>query len=470
MTQSRSFKAATGNSLYADFTNSNASADTELYPSIQVLRNRSRFLERNNSFAKRFVQLMKDNVVGPEGIRVVSMARNADGGLDRGGNDRVNLAVKWWSKVVTADGLMSMSSLLKAVVRGLAVDGEAFLELKVGPRYRDRVGFTMIEPDLIDHNANGHERSTGNRVRMGVEIDDDERPVAYHILYQHPGDSNWTPTAANGSRTRRVSAENIIHIYEKTRPHQTRGQPPMASAMTSLQMLDGYREAEITHRRIAASKMGFFERDPESGPLKAMSDSEDPETDELEIDVEPGQFRDLPIGRRFKAFDANSTSTDYASFERQIIRSIASALGPSYFDLGNDLADVNYSSIRQGALTDRDFYRGMQSFVVERCLAPVVEQWLKYNVGGPDVNDKLRIPATRLEKFVDGLTYLPRGWTWVDPQKEVNASIKGIENKLTSRSKIISESGGDFERIVDDLEREQEMIANAGIETPTETQ
>ena len=110
----RNYAAASKGRLFADFNASNRSADSEIYPVLRDLRNRSRDLERNNEYMRRYLQLLRTNVVGEAGIRLQMKARNPDGGMDMGGNNIVENA---WAEFCryggpTVDGQMSMIDLL----------------------------------------------------------------------------------------------------------------------------------------------------------------------------------------------------------------------------------------------------------------------------------------------------------------------------------------------------------------------
>ena len=74
----RQYAGANQGRLFADFVGSSFSADSELRNSLPVLRNRSRDLARNNEYAKRFLNLIKTNVVGEKGFTVQVRARNDD--------------------------------------------------------------------------------------------------------------------------------------------------------------------------------------------------------------------------------------------------------------------------------------------------------------------------------------------------------------------------------------------------------
>ena len=82
----RNYGGARGGRLFGDFVGSSFSADSELRYNLEVLRNRSRELVRDNEFAKRYINLIKTNVVGDKGFHLQVKARNDDGSLDRAGN------------------------------------------------------------------------------------------------------------------------------------------------------------------------------------------------------------------------------------------------------------------------------------------------------------------------------------------------------------------------------------------------
>lgn len=452
----RQYNAASFAARFSDFKGSNSSADAMLRDNLETLRNRSRDLARNNPHLVRFVSLMQSNIVGHRGFALQVKATNANGGTDRSGNNRIEEAFRLWSRSVTGDGMMSFREASALAVRTWCRDGEVFVEKVRDPKFRDAFALHFIEADQIDHTLNQTNPLTQNQIRMGVEVDKYGAPVAYHALTYHPGDSDW---AVSGRRKYRIiPADRMIHVYVKTRPGQTRGEPPMAPVMTDAKMLAGYRDAEITNRRVSAAKMGFFVQREDAGPIAGVADSVGADG-QLEMEVEPGKFSTLPMNTEFRTFDPSGSSTDYAAFEKQIIRSIATGLGPSYTDLAMDLEGVNYSSIRQGALADRDFYRGMQAFFIERFAFKVYETWLDYSMMYGEVG----IPLSRFNKFFEGSYFRPRGWSWVDPMKETNAAIKGIENNLTSITQVIADGGRDYEEVFNELRDERAMLKEMGL-------
>ena len=429
----RNYAAARVGRLFGDFIQSGNSADSELRFTLEVMRNRSRELVRDNEFARRYMNLLKTNVVGDHGFHLQVKARNDDGSP-------------------TADGRLSWYDCQRIVIESLARDGEVFIRKLQGGKYRDGFALQFLESDLIDEKKN-EKTQNGNQIRMGVELDKAHRPVAYHVLTSHPGDAFYYNLESR--KTVRIPADEIIHIFMPNRTHQTRGEPFMVAAMSALKMLHAYREAEVIAARVGASKMGII-----TSPSGDDFVGEGYENEHQPIiDVEPGSFQQLGPGYDMKMFDPNHPNTGYAEFESAMLRGIASGLNVSYASLSNDLSSVNYSSIRQGALDERDGYRALHMFMIEHFLEPVFRSWLSsaMDFGG------IPLPSAKYDKFSDNVSFRGRGWNWVDPLKEINAAVVGLQNGVLSMQDVAANYGRDVEETFSQIARDKEMAQQFGL-------
>ncbi|MBO89523.1 MAG: phage portal protein [Rickettsiales bacterium] len=449
----RSFEAVNTGRLFADFASMTRSSDSELRPALRTLRNRCRELARNDEYVRRYLQLVKTNVVGPGGISVQAKARNSDGSLDAPGNKIVENAWRRWSKagICTMDGRLSFVDAQRLVVETLARDGEVLIRKINGADNPDRFAIQFLEADLLDEELN-IKLDNGNRVRMGVEIDEFGRSVAYHLLREHPGDHEFSNTYSR--KHTRVESENLLHLFQSDRPHQTRGVPPLASCMNALKMLHGYVEAELVASRVSAAKMGFITTPDSEG--YAGDDFED---NNQIMNAEPGSFEQLAAGQSITMFDPTHPTTAFSDFHKAVLRGVASSMGVSYASLASDLESVNYSSIRQGALDERDGYRTLQEFLITHFVEPIFQSWLTSAM----TSGSLPLPMTRFEKFSNSVIYRPRGFSWVDPVKEINAQVTGIQNGLLSMQDVANHYGADIEDVFESIQREKELAARYGL-------
>ena len=245
----RSYQAAQTSRLFADFTSSSTSADSEIYNAIKTLRNRSRELARNDGYVSRYLKMLINNVVGEHGIRISVKARNDDGSLDTIANKIIEQEFYRWAKVgtCTANGKLSFLDAQKLFIETLARDGEVLVR-HITDRTND-YGYSMqfLEADHLDEELN--RKTTNGQIRMGVEINEFGKPVNYHIWTKHP-DENQTYFQDPKKKHIVVPAKELIHAFMQNRPEQTRGVPFTASVMTSIKMLNGYLEAELVAARV----------------------------------------------------------------------------------------------------------------------------------------------------------------------------------------------------------------------------
>lgn len=450
--QQRSYAGASTSRLFSDFRGSQRSADSEIRPALRTLRNRTRDLSRNNEYVKRYLSLLKTNVIGDKGIRLQVKARNDSGQFDRVGNDIIEAAWDRWCENCSVDGKTTFLDAQRLAVECLARDGEVIIRKVRGYTNPSQFAIQFLEPDMLDDQKNELSK-TGNRIRMGVEIDEYRKPMAYWMFTQHPGDSDYISVAASSTH-QRIESERIIHLFMPDRAQQTRGVPWLSPAISSLKMLHAYREAELVAARVGAAKMGFFTSPAGDG---YQADEIDQNVPIMEAD--PGTFVQLPKGVEFESFSPDHPNSGFEQFEKAVLRGIASGLGVSYYALANDLTAVSYSSIRAGELADRDFYKTIQQFMIQHFVKPIFQEWLVMAMTSGEVN----LPIFRYEKFRNAAHFRPRGFAWVDPQREIAAHVMALNNGLVSMQDVEANYGRDIDEVFEQISLEKELAANYGL-------
>jgi lambda family phage portal protein len=170
----------------------------------------------------------------------------------------------------------------------------------------------------------------------------------------------------------------------------------------------------------------------------------------------------LPDGMSFESFDPSGVGgADFADFEKAILRGIASGLGVSYVSLSNNLEGVSYSSIRQGTMEDRDNFKMLQQFMIENFVDEVYRSWLEQAI----TYNAVTLPMAKYDLFADQVTYRPRGYPAIDPQKEVNANIAAINSGIMTLQDVHGQHGRDTEEVFEQVAREKDLAARYEIET-----
>lgn len=464
----RHYAGAAVNRLTEDWGTVLSSADSEIAQGGRRLRSRARELERNNPYIERYLKLLENNVLGSSGIGLQMKVRDPDrtvsGELVKGKYDSMaNQTIEgaWFrfgrARNCTVDGITSWIELQKLVLRSTARDGFCFLIKRRGESGGEfNFSIQFLEADLLREDYDGVAEN-GNIIRMGVELDKYRRPVAYHFYTRNPYETGIFSAA--GIRCIREPAENVVHVFRRTRQGQTTGVTWFAPVMLRIKMLDGYDEAELVAARTAACAMGAFEKsvpDGYQGPLDTLGNP----TQEMQ----PGVIMDLPMGVSYKVHSAEHPTSAYPAFIKSCLRSIASGLGVSYNSLASDLEGVNYSSIRAGLLEEREEWKSIQNWFIETVIEPVFDEWLQLSLlsGLLTMPNGAALPAVKLDKF-RAADWKPRRWQWVDPEKDVDANIKAIANGFTSRRAVIAEGAGDIEDVDADIAEDEAMEKRRGL-------
>lgn len=457
----RSFSAAQVGRLTNSWTTTPKPLDTDIRNGLSKLVARSREQSLNNDYVRRFLALTKSNVVGSTGIVLQARVSDTNGQSDDLANKAIELGWKEFCRYGTFDvtGQHSFISACNLFIETVAKDGEVLAIVHNRWRHNKfRFALEFVDTQSLDIEHN-RELSNGNVIQMSVELNGWRRPVAYHILTTSKTAFDYT---LKGKNYRRVPAEKVIHRFLPEAAYQTRGFPWTVSSLMRLNMLNGYEESELVAARVASGKMGFFTS--EAGSNAEYTGDETDIDGNVITEAEPGTFEMLPEGVKFEPYDPVHPTNAFEPFVKATLRGIAAGLGVSYFSLANDLESVNYSSGRLGTQEDRELWKSLQNWMIETFCYPLYNQWLENAL----LTESLTVAgkplkSSRLEKY-KSVTWQPRRWAWVDPQKDMNAYQTALDNNLISPSAVIRERGGDPEEVFKEIAHDREMFKKLNIE------
>ncbi|MFW1430304.1 phage portal protein [Vibrio parahaemolyticus] len=405
---------------------------------LAVLVARSREQISNNDYARGFVREVRKNVLGHKGIVLQVRGKEPDGSLDTNGNAAVEKAFKKWGRRenCTVDGRLDWRRAKRVILNTVVGSGEAFIRIVEGP-HAGPWGFAiqLIDPLRVPIQVNESRLANGNVIRNGIEMTPYGRLVAY--LVETKAGVLAEAFRHGGKEFERVSAEDMLHVYDQEHPEQFRGIPWNHTSLSRMRNLSGFEEASVVNARAGASKTLVLQADAD-----VYEPDESEEFEEPEIELEPNTVVTLPPGFTPVDYSPDFPSTETATFSKHMLRGMATGQGMAYNTYANDLEGVNLSSIRQGKLDERDGWKELQEWFIESVCHRVYERWLQYSLlAGKVINSNGNpIPASRLGKFLDA-DWQPRRWEWIDPLKEEKAITEAQENGRKSPGEAIRESG-----------------------------
>jgi len=452
----RMFDAARTDRLTGPWLSFPLNADDVIRRNQRILVARSREQAANNDYARAFLRMCSQNIVGPRGVQLQAQAMDADGSLDTAANDAIEAAWRAWGQAENCDvtGRLSLRAIQRQLAITAARDGEFMFRIVTGRRAGPwGIALQMIDPQLCPVDFDQASQGGGNFIRHGIEFTELGRPVAYYFVTtrEEDADYNW-----NGRAFVRVPAGEIVHGFLADLVGQKRGLPWMATALARLRHQNEFEKAALIAAEEGAKKSGFIEWEDGYGP--AAQDDE-----AVVIESEAGTYHELPMGARFKVNDPAYPNGEFAPFSKAMLRGASAGMGVAYNNLANDLEGVNFSSIRQGTLDEREHWKELQEWLIESAMRPIFAAWLpRALLAGRIVAKGKPLPAAKIDKFA-AVEWQPRRWDWIDPNADMKAAVASKNNLLASPGQIIRDRGRDPSTVYREIARDIADMRAAGI-------
>lgn len=435
---SRSYAAAQLSRMTNDWASSPISVDQDIRIAGRIIRERARDLAKNNDYGKEFIRLMRVNIVGENGFQLEPHCGEYTWKKKTGSDQKAyefvedelaNAIIResweeWCEKeFCSINGQYTFRGIQDLLITYASRDGEGPLRFITDPKSKFGMRLQVVPPEMIDDMMNV-KLSNGNVVKMGVELDDWKRPLNYNVFKYKPELELWGGLQYSYDHWV-IPASEMILAFDREYENQTRGLSWMVQSMFRLKMLSGYEEAAITNARIGASKMGFFVRKGIDNQGESYSGQSKNKDGSMNMEVEAGLMQELPAGMEFQQWDPDYPTQQHPAFMKTTLRGIAAGSGVSYESLTGDLEGVNYSSIRDGKLKERDWYKLLQVWFIESYMKPVFTKWLEMSI----LSGAVKLPMSKFAKF-NHPKFIGRRWDWVDPLKDIEAEILEIQSGL----------------------------------------
>jgi lambda family phage portal protein len=457
----RSFEVARKSNITSDWVMSATHIDADLNRDLDALRARARDLVLNNPYAASFVKMVRRNVIGSNGLKLQMKVRDPNGKADSEANRLIEEAWEDWGKKknCTVTRMKSWLDVSYVATSHLISDGEFIFRKYSGFKNKHSFALQEIDPGLLDTTLNVQRDGRHNEIRMGVEMDIYGAPIAYWFKqYNGSFQVSLYQNYYSGERIR-IPAEEIIHGFPMYFAGQTRGWPLMVPSMMALKMLGGYNQAVVVGARAGACQIAAIQTETTDGGFSG-SDGKTEEGAPM-VEMEPGMMMRLGPGETLKEFNPTQPTALYDPFEKAVLRSISIGTGYTYVQFTGDLSGVNYSSMRAGALEDREEHKYLQSLMITHFAEPVFEGWLPPALA----TGVIPLPLTKIDKF-SKCKFTGRRWDWVDPQKEAEGAKIRIEQGLDTVTNILAEQGKDIEDVLRERQEELAMAEKYGVKLP----
>lgn len=366
-------------------------ADSDILPDLPALRENSRDLIRNNPIGGAVVNTKVTNVVGTGLVMHPQIDADLLGMTEEEADAwEANTEREWRlfadSEACDWENTCCFSEQQDLVFRSTLENGDVFALLPFDKRPGNVYGLKVqiIEADRVSNPDFKRDTAT---IAGGIEKTETGVPIKAYIQDQHPGSLNrkstkWTEREFYSESGRR----NLLHIYRKLRPGQTRGVPDLAPAIEAIKQLGDYTEAEITAAVVSGMFTAFVTTESGDGlaPMDPVSETGGKSTDK-DYKMGSGAILDLMPGEKVEFANPGRPNTAFEAFVVATTRFIGAQLELP-FELLVKHFTASYSASRAALLEAWKYFDARRMWLVQRFCQPVYEKWLEEAVASGRVS------------------------------------------------------------------------------------
>lgn len=421
-----------------------ASANSDYQADGKILRDKARSLVQNVPYIASALDALVSCTVGT-GVTPRSTGKDAE---------KTNAVFAEWSKVCDADGRFDFNGLVACADRTMEQDGEVLIRKRA--RFASDglpvpLQLQLLEIDWLDTTRT--QAIGANRVINGIEYDALGAVVAYWLWESHPGD--MFSFAGMRVQSKRIDAQNIIHLFHPGRPGQGRGFTRFAPVISRVRDLQLYEDAELARKNLETRFGVLYSGDPTLMANPAASGlTSDPttiaKTGELG-DLPSGGMTSLPLGSAVTVV-APTVAAGYTDYVKQQLKLIAAGIGVTYEQMTGDMTEVNFSSARVRILDLRRAIEQLQWLTLKpKLLDPLWTAFIDAGVLGGKF---------RRDYAVD---YSFPKWDYVNPLQDVQADVAEISAGLSSISEKLRQRGYDPDTVFAEVGSDFDKLKKLGV-------
>ena len=169
-----------------------------------------------------------------------------------------------------------------------------------------------------------------------------------------------------------------------------------------------------------------------------------------------------PTGYSIKSITPAHPNNGFGEFNKAVLRQVAASLGVSYNKLTKDYSDVNYSSLREGALDEQAYFQEQQSFLVESWKEIELKLFLESAVIHTDL-----LKPTQINEVMHSHSWTAVKRAYFDKAKDLIAEERSIALGLKSPIDLIYENGDDPDEVLKSFALWQKLCEKYGLNFKT---
>jgi lambda family phage portal protein len=419
-------------------------ADLEFATSQHILVARCRDSYINNPVARAIIDRIVDCTCG-NGLKLQVKVALPDNNMAMEWEQKIESMFDEWAKSCDFIDLNDFGGLQVLCLRTMLLSGDVL----VNTILEDTLKLHIFEADQLCNPAHMPDNKT---MRGGVETNEFGKPIAYHVMWVHPGDLypefKWERIPILGEYS---GLKRIFHLFETKRPGQHRGIPILAPILSLLKVLEKYTESELTAAYMASCVAIFVKKHTTIGIGITGNTTTQDRSQRNTIQLAPGMIVELEPDEEIVPFDPQRPNTSYDLFLKSILTQVCAGVGlPIEFALMS--FNSSYSASRAAILQAWKLIEKYRELFVRKLCDPVFDLWLRTQ----DIPEEI--------KSLVRTKWIGPSRGAIDEQKEILAAKERILLGISSRKEECEElRGSDWQDVQNQLINEEAMRVKGGL-------
>lgn len=380
---------------------------------------------------------------------------------------------------------LTIGQQFRLAMRHKLIDGESLAMMYWMP---ERVGYggadyatalLLVDPDRL---SNPFQMIDSKNMRGGVEIDDHGVPLAYHIRKAEQNDWYMAVEANTWERVVREDEDGwqrVIHDYDRDRAGQHRGIGVFTPVLAHAKMLARYYGLELQQAALAAT-FGTYVTSPYDPAIvqDALGGGDGEElplyqslraqwANERPALLNGARIPTLAPGESIESVSSDHPHGNFSEFADEMLGVEAACVGLSREEYTNNWTKSNYSAARAASLSSWKTLMRRAGEFKTNFATPVYGNWLWEAME----RGELPLPSGAPEFLECRTAYSRCDWIgvargWVDPVKEKQGAVLGMDAGLSTLKKECAEQGLDWEEVLQQRAIEIAQFKELGIKLP----
>lgn len=469
-----------------------SSADQIVLGEKDLLDARSADMIRNDGYASGAANKYKDSIVGSQ-FKLNAIPDFKHLGFDEGWSEAYEEEVEskftLWAESdnnwVDASGMNNFTDLVRLAISGPGfANGEVIATaewIRDGRPYNTAI--QMIDPARL---CNPDGRPDTHLMRGGKEKNRWGRAFRYWIRQSHPHDLTMDPRMLLWKGVpayKPWGRKQVIYILEQSRIDQSRGVGQMVQSLKSMRTRRKLTDLELQNvilnamyaaslesdlpSEVAASIVGAADDGAAGGENVAFKSlvqqyqgyygGKNVYLDGLKIPV-------LPPGTKMKLQRSAAVANPQFSFEKSLLREMASSVGMSYEEFSGDFTETNYSSARAAMGETWKMYQGLRASTADRFGREIYALWLEEAISKGHIESlKGRFTVADFNSGMNKDALIRCRWMGaprpeIDPKKEREADNIALRNGTMTFEEVCSKRSMDWRVVMRQRAKEQRMM------------